>query len=1197
MVMVAECSICFLLQMLPATCAIKDVYSGLEPLPDSDSTLTKRRSFGDQYLLFTRQNTRDYMENNFPPGRESIRDMIIIQDECVPPLTDMLHRIDYAQLQSLYIVDCKLRSDEIDIFDKVSLTCLVLSHTNLRHLPRSIFNMESLEKLKVDCNRLDEIPSEIGNLANLKSFCCDSQHPRLRSLPVHSITKLDNLQSLSFSNNRIDNISWVVGLPNLRVLKCDRNRISRLPNQLANMRDLMVLDVSHNRLECIPPCFTELIKRLFKFEFYNLTLRPKHIRDDKSQLLAHLELENFLLQSPVRRTVRDITVAILGESHSGKSTLVEALKSDKGICKVEVKQESTFEIHQFDMQGCNGNCYISTIVLANDILDAYSRNINVDLYLLVIDLTTFELQNGSHHLFARHINRMNFWLQALYEVAPDTPVLIVGTHADIVKTMSFQDIWIILQEKCLDQGRAHHIKRFMDARHNNCLLCNPKDMSIRQVIAKSRSGSAGFVDLSFPHGEPVMNGHVQTGESLPPPRMKLPHIVGYYEIDSKKNLPKESKKNNISIEQLKGAIIRLTASCLEEGVPPNWLQFIRQVSCQEAVSLPCIAFDEIMSLAKNLDIMPQQVPLMLQYLHQRGKIVFFDGDDTLSKLVVTNPTWLIQKISKVLDHFNFSTCGLVEMIDIVQDKDLEKYFQKCGLLSVTSSQWLIAALQKLNICVPFVDTKDEKRYLLPNLLEVGHPSADVWPDLPEWDERQITCDYSVRQIKPGLFIDLLLRLNSEGRKHLEIVGDPAPVFLSHHVVFFTAVDVGGCEDCFVTRSKMRRFQSDHEVQDDTLHKVHIQLHPRMDTIRVAVRGATPCCTMKSVLTFLELYLDDIPEEECDASSDRTSISSHAFSSASPSASHSGQSAASSDQTSLCSSQTSEEDEERQFFLLCPKCILLRHSNPERISYTSMSPKRKAICNKWHNLGSWTRAVTGDYRFNDQHVIPSTMSCALTQLPEYEHPRLVMVLPPSHDVSVKDWYMFNRMKFLEGFEVHFLCEYTGYWHITDDSGFRLNQSPEFTRRVGNQIPSILQLALPMVQIVNGVPEHGLNGRLLAPIVERLVKTYDYLKNVDIHIGDPYVWLAQNKDRVVTMLTKVLANVSDGVPDLYFKVGNAINADMVFQLPSSGNRNALARFLRIESSSGRFGPLRPLYVGREVRWLCDAHYEELRSIPSK
>ena len=51
--------------MLPETSIVDDVYAA-SAATDSDSTLTKRRSFGDQYILFTRQNTRDYLEQNFP---------------------------------------------------------------------------------------------------------------------------------------------------------------------------------------------------------------------------------------------------------------------------------------------------------------------------------------------------------------------------------------------------------------------------------------------------------------------------------------------------------------------------------------------------------------------------------------------------------------------------------------------------------------------------------------------------------------------------------------------------------------------------------------------------------------------------------------------------------------------------------------------------------------------------------------------------------------------------------------------------------------------------------------------------------------------------------------------------------------------------------------------------------------------------
>jgi hypothetical protein len=399
--------------------------------------------------------------------------------------------------------------------------------------------------------------------------------------------------------------------------------------------------------------------------------------------------------------------------------------------------------------------------------------------------------------------------------------------------------------------------------------------------------------------------------------------------------------------------------------------------------------------------------------------------------------------------------------------------------------------------------------------------------------------------------------------------------------------------------------------------------------------------MKAVLNFLELYLDDVPDEyycsttstaaaaggwgsadASTASSDRASLNSLPASAASPSGSGSERGGGTAgvtggghndDEPSAGIGSASDAgaaavaEQQRQFFLLCPKCVLLRHARPERIQYQAMTTRRKAICSRWHNLGSWSRAATGDYRYSTVELHQHLQS-GLSSLPDYEHPRLVVVLPPSQPVSSREWYVFSRLRLLEGFEAHFLCENPAYWHMTEDSGYRLSRPPSVpgSRRRGggggggasDHIASLLSLALPMVQVVQGVNEHAQTCRLVAPVVAELVRTYDYLRAVDAHLlNDPYAWLTKNKDRVVAMLTKVIANASDGLPDLYFKAGSSITPDSVFQAPSRASRSELARFLRVEASSGRFGALRPIYVGREIRWVCDAHYEELRSIPSK
>lgn len=123
-------------------------------------------------------------------------------------------------------------------------------------------------------------------------------------------------------------------------------------------------------------------------------------------------------------------------------------------------------------------------------------------------------------------------------------------------------------------------------------------------------GAAGFVDLTVPQ-EGMTNGHLHGagGDSTPPGRLKLPHIIGYYEIDSRKNLPKDAKKSNLSLDQLKAAIVRLTMGSPEDGIPLSWMSFIQHVATitDQAPGLPCVLYDEVISISRSCDIPPAQV--------------------------------------------------------------------------------------------------------------------------------------------------------------------------------------------------------------------------------------------------------------------------------------------------------------------------------------------------------------------------------------------------------------------------------------------------------------------------------------------------------------------------------------------------------------------------------------------------------------
>ena len=77
--------------------------------------------------------------------------------------------------------------------------------------------------------------------------------------------------------------------------------------------------------------------------------------------------------------------------------------------------------------------------------------------------------------------------------------------------------------------------------------------------------------------------------------------------------------------------------------------------------------------------------------------------------------------------------------------------QKALGASVSSAQWLLASIQRLDLCLSVGDAPNPpgcpgpsgaKLFILPSLLEFGSPSQDVWPDVPEWDEKQVLISLS-----------------------------------------------------------------------------------------------------------------------------------------------------------------------------------------------------------------------------------------------------------------------------------------------------------------------------------------------------------------------------------------------------------------------------------------------------------------------
>ncbi|VIO90379.1 Flightless-I protein homolog, putative [Brugia malayi] len=161
----------------------------------------------------------------------------------------------------------------VEVEQMTQMTWLKLNHACLERVPDELSRLTNLEHLQMTCNTLSSVHGELSDLPRLRSVIVRHNQIKTSGIPT-DIFRMKDLTIIDFSHNTLREVP-----PNLEYAKCaivlnlSHNNIENIPNAVfSNLIDLLYLDLSNNKLEMLPP----QIRRLTTLQVLRLSNNPLH---------------------------------------------------------------------------------------------------------------------------------------------------------------------------------------------------------------------------------------------------------------------------------------------------------------------------------------------------------------------------------------------------------------------------------------------------------------------------------------------------------------------------------------------------------------------------------------------------------------------------------------------------------------------------------------------------------------------------------------------------------------------------------------------------------------------------------------------------------------------------------------------------------------------------------------------------------
>ncbi|XP_013414975.1 malignant fibrous histiocytoma-amplified sequence 1 homolog [Lingula anatina] len=648
---------------------------------------------------------------------------------------------DLVTLETLDLLSNYITKVPPEISQLKNLKQLNLSQNKLEELPLSVCELVTLETLSLWEIHITAVPPEISQLKYLKEL--NLSFNNLEELPS-PVCELVTLETLDLSSNHITTMppqEHVTQLKKLKELNLSYNWLKELPLPVCQLKTLETLDLMDNDITTMPPEITQL-KNLKELNLKNKLMQPPQEVADRGKEAVFRYFDDLIRTKAT--TSSRLQVHILGEICVGKTSLVKTLTS--------------------------GTPFLTSMADRTHVMEQIAWSPKEDVFLNINDFGGHEVYRVAHNFFiteealtlivfnlqdvsSKYIDTITSWIDNVYSRAPDSTILLVGTHAD-----------------CLSNEQE------LDARKKK-VLCD-LESHLRDKASKLRTSLEELekrTEFKSSYAEAFDEKMTRIKRLIEnPPRVEKSVFV-------------TSSQTGYGMAELKEELIR-TAQVKKLTLPEAWLQKVEQIErAKQNGQDPFLTLDSLDTMTKKTppqmqgDGDAQRIEDVLNFLHATGVVLWFRDNPLLKTYVFHRQEVFIDILRAVLCEDIDST--LVYNTNPFNMKYSERKFESAkedvlrrGIVSKTMLECLwwrfnfgrrgleamLELLENFEICY-LVKGADENRYHFPWLLTEDRPKciSSKCPSVPSKEKLQISTEiHFPTACPPGLYEMAAVHLHS-----------------------------------------------------------------------------------------------------------------------------------------------------------------------------------------------------------------------------------------------------------------------------------------------------------------------------------------------------------------------------------------------------------------------------------------------------